>query len=506
MSSAELQREAPSGERAAVVKGSLLSMGLLALGSLLGLIRDLILAGLFGAGANSDAFVIAWTVPETASPLLIEGAMALVMIPLFGRALAEGTDPRRVVAATLPRLLIVLVVVGAAVLVFAPALVDAIGAAGAQRRLAIDCLRLAAPTVPLIGLAGYFSAALRSHGSFGAPAFIYTAYNLGIIACMALGYLTIGVRGAALGLSAGAALMVLVQLPGFTRKVGFSWHGWRSASPVVLGGVLTVGLYTIIRQGQVFVERAIGAPLGPGTISALNYAQKVAQVPLTLSAVLAVVTFPLVARRIAAGNGEQARRRVETDLRFVGGVTLLATAFLIPFAPSVIAFLFQRGAFDAAATAATARILQVYVLGLLGQVVVDQLSRVYFAGSRPNWVPVLAMTAGLALTGFLAAALVRPWGAAGIAAANAAGITLTGLLLALAARGARLAAPRPRVYGSLALLLIPAGAALLAGFALRQALRGWPPLPTLLAGGFVSTAVFGVIVAAGWRIERFRSA
>jgi putative peptidoglycan lipid II flippase len=98
-------------------------------------------------------------------------------------------------------------------------------------------------------------------------------------------------------------------------------------------------------------------------------------------------------------------------------------------APQIVHVLFQRGAFTAADTAATARVMRVYALGLLGQSLVGALIRPYFSAGRPTWYPAAAMAAGLALTGAADAAAVTVWGAYGIAAGNAAGISLTAALL-----------------------------------------------------------------------------
>ncbi|SFQ30327.1 putative peptidoglycan lipid II flippase [Amycolatopsis arida] len=494
-----------------LVRAGALSAGLVALGSLLGLVRDLLVAALFGASGDTDAFLVAWTVPETVSPLLVEGTMALVMVPAFGRALAAAGDARRhhpavddVVAATFARIVAVLIVVGGLVVAFAPWLVDALAPGLAHRDVAVDCMRLVSVTVPLIGVAGYMSAALRSHGHFGPPAAIYLAYNVGIIGSIGLGHSAFGVRGAAAGLSVGAAFMVLVQLGPYLRHVGLPPLAWRRSGLVALGAFVPVGGYTLLRQAQVFVERYLAAPLEPGTISHLNYAQKVAQVPLTLSAMAAAVTFPILARSVAAGRRDEARRRMETDLLVIGAVALLATAFLATFAPAVVALLFQRGEFGPEDTAATAAIMRVYVLGLLGQAMVDLLCRSYFTRERPSWLPAAAMTAGLLATAVLAAWLVRPWGAAGIALANAAGITLTGVLLAGSARGRLPSAPGRAVYARLALLLVPTAATVAAGALLREPLAGWPPPVAVAVGGVASVAIFAGVVAAGWWLTRAR--
>lgn len=121
-----------------------------------------------------------------------------------------------------------------------------------------------------------------------------------------------------------------------------------------------------------------------GAISHLNYAQKVAQMPMVLSLMICTVTFPVVAQAMAAGEREKARLRVERDLGLAGTVVLLGTAVVLGYAPQIIEVLFQRGAFDAADTASTAQVMRVYALGLLGHCLVGALvSR----SSRPGGPP-----------------------------------------------------------------------------------------------------------------------
>src|SRR5262249_30661586 len=124
-------------------------------GSGLGLVRDVLLARWFGADAATDAFLVAWTVPETAFCLVVEGAMSLLMVPLFSAALARHGSVQAVVGATLPRVLAALVTGSAAVALGAPLLVRAIAPGLADPALAVTCTRLTAVTVLAFGVAGY---------------------------------------------------------------------------------------------------------------------------------------------------------------------------------------------------------------------------------------------------------------------------------------------------------------------------------------------------------------
>lgn len=435
---------APS--RRFLARATLLSAALSMAGAVLGLGRDQTLAHLFGAGEDSDAFLVAWTLPEMASTLLIEDGMAFVLVPAFSVALARrghgsgAPDPvRALVTASLPRLCLVLAGSAAVLAALAPQVVAVLAPGLPDRALAVSCTRLTATCVLSFGLAGYFSAALRAHRDYLAPGAIYIAYNLAIIATMFVLADRWGVRAAALGVALGGCVMAAVQAPSLWRRIiegrepgrfatasRYVEDGGRTLVPALVCAIL---LFTLCRQSQVLIERYFASGLPAGAISHLNYAQKVAQFPMSLAMMVCVVTFPVVARAIAEGDLRRARDRVERDLTLMGCLVLLGAAMVVACAPQIIQLLFQRGAFTAQDAAATAAVMRVYAVGLLGHTLVGALVRSYFSTGRTTWFPLLAMGAGALATAVISAWAVAPWGARGLAAANAAGITLTALLL-----------------------------------------------------------------------------
>jgi putative peptidoglycan lipid II flippase len=254
----------------------------------------------------------------------------------------------------------------------------------------------------------------------------------------------------------------------------------------------------------VFVERFFGSSLPPGTISHLNYAQKVAQVPMVLALAITSVTFPALARAIAGGERGTALNRLWTDLRVISMLVLLASAYLVALAPAVIGTLFQHGRFTPADTAATAAIVRVYVLGLLGHALVGVLSRPFFSADRPTWYPAGAMAAGLLLTAALAAVVVPVWGAPGIAGANAAGISVTAVIL-LAGLRSRMSIAAPAGTGVLiGRLAVPAVGAAAVGWVVGRLLGGLPPLAVAVLGGLVVTLAFAAMALPASRNIRLR--
>ncbi|WP_393098816.1 murein biosynthesis integral membrane protein MurJ [Streptomyces sp. LN325] len=503
-----------------LAKAALVTIALSIAGALLGLGRDQALAHLFGADSATDAFLVAWTLPEFAATLLIEDGLAFVLVPAFSMAVARraqgaiGDPVRALVAATLPRLTLAVTAVAALLIAGAPYLVEALAPGLPDPRLAVDCTRLTATCVFTFGLARYCSAALRAHRRFVAPAVIYVAYNTGIITAMFVLGGRWGVRSAALGVAVGGALMVVAQAPSLWRQLrrhevavdevavdGAAVDGAAVDGAAVaqtrsmdLTLISTVLLFALCRQSQVLIERFLASSLPAGAISHLNYAQKVAQMPMVLSLMLCTVTFPVVAQAMAEGDTERARVRVERDLALVSCTVLLGTAAVVACAPQIIQLLFQRGAFTAQDTAATAAVMRVYAVGLLGHTLVGALVRSYFSSGRPTWYPLFAMTAGIVATSWIGALAVGSWGVCGIAAANAGGITLSALLL-LCGMGRRSVPIRTRRV--VAELGKPVRAALVAGaVGAFCASRAHSPLVGLVLGGTVVTVVFAVLAWA----------
>ncbi|GGK12601.1 membrane protein [Streptomyces camponoticapitis] len=506
-----------------LARAALVTAVLTAAGALLGLVRDQTIAHLYGAGPDTDAFLVAWTVPEVASTLLIEDAMALILVPAFSLALARRAarrpllpnsppgpesdrDPvHALLRTTLPSLLLVLSAGAVLLMLAAPWVVAALAPGLPDTRLAVDCTRLTATCAFSFGIAGYFSAALRAHGSFVPPAMIYVAYNVGIIATMLILSDRLGVRAAAVGVALGGVLMVLVQAPVVWRRL----RERRAVEPVhepsddqpgtgrplvVLGLLAPVIVFALSRQSQVLIERFLAAPLPAGAISHLNYAQKVAQMPMVLSLMLCTVTFPVVARAMAAGDTDRARRRVERDLALAGVIVLVGAATVVACAPQIIEILFQRGAFDRADTAATAAVMRVYALGLLGHTLVGALVRCYFSAARPLWFPALAMLVGLALTTAGGALLVGTWGVLGIAAGNALGITVTAALLLGGVARHSVPVRVRHMTGGLVKLSAAAAAATGAGWLCGALIPA--PVPAAAVACLVVATVFLVIARA----------
>ena len=476
-----------------------------AIGMLLGFMRDLTIARYFGASGGTDAFLIAWMIPETMGPL--REAMIFLLVPLFARALEETGHLRDATARTLGPIVTALAAISALVAFAAPWLVRVLAPGLADPSLAVRGFQVAAPTILLMGMAGYLTAALRVRQRFGVPAATPIAYNLGIIATVVALQGQLGVFSAALGLTVGAVAMTLTQAPSFLRNDGIptarSLRPWPERALLLqLATVVPMVVYSLGRHAQIYIERFLGSWLEPGAISHLNYASRVGQVPIYLGFALVVVSYPALAQSAQAGRHDQVRRSVQRDVRAVTLLVLPLAGLMITFAPWIVRLLFERGAFTAADTQATATILRVYCLGLLAQVVTQVLVLPYFSYGSRVWDPAKTAFACLAATTVVDVATFGWLGASGLALGNATGITVMMVLLAHGVR--RDVAPidlrtltRVAFRGLVATVI----AALVAVLACRMLLPDEVPDAVLLVVATLTMGVTFVLVALRLDIE-----
>jgi putative peptidoglycan lipid II flippase len=405
--------------------------GIVLAGNLLGFVRDVLIADLFGASAKTDAFLVAWTIPETTSTLLLEGAMVYVLVPLLAAEITARGNVAALVRRTLGPLLALLAAISVVTAVAAP-LVAKVTAPGLENSaVAVTSLRYAALTIFFMGAAGYLCAVLRSHGRFIVPAFVYIAYNVGIITLIVLGHARLGILSAAIGLAVGSALMCVIQLPSFLRIVQPGRLSLRvdRALLMEISAFVPIGLFFLFRQLQVYIERFLGSFLDAGSISHLNYSMKTAQVPVTFVLGVAIVSFPVIARYAAAHDRDGMREWLERTLRLVVALILPAIVWLVAFAPQIIGVLYRHGEFTHADASETASIMRIYSLGLVGQVVVSVSVLAFFATRSRLWFPVSAALAGLAVDAIVGVAFLGPLDAKSLALGNALGIMTMGAVL-----------------------------------------------------------------------------
>ncbi len=392
---------------------------------ILGFLRDIAIAAFLGAGPVAEAFFVAFRLPNMFRRLFAEGAFNMAFIPLFARRLeGEGAGEAKAfaeeaMAALLVALMALTLVAQLAMPWFVLALASGFAADG-KLDLAVAFSRVVFPYILFISLAALFSGVLNAFGRFAAAAAAPVLLNLILIAAMILGaaagrdigwalawgVLAAGVGQLALVAHAARGLGMTLRLrrprltPGVRRLV------WLGIPGALAGGVMQINLLVGTQVASYF----------DGAVSWLWYADRLYQLPLGVVGVaIGVVLLPDLSRRVRAGDGAGAAQALNRAAEFCLVLTLPATVALVAVPELLTAGLFERGAFDAADTRATATALAVYALGLPAFVLQKVLQPAYFSredtatplrfAAISMGVNVVVAVGGAPLIGFIAAAI-----------------------------------------------------------------------------------------------------
>lgn len=363
-------------------KGIAGSAGIVAAGTflsrILGFVRDMILAGFFGAAPAADAFYVAFRIPNLLRELFAEGSMSAAFIPVFTEYLTKRTraEAKELASAAFTFLFLILSVVVLLGMLFAPQIVTVIAPGflqdPARFRLTADLTRMMFPFLLFISLAALAMGILNSTRHFAPPAFSSGVFNVVSIALL-LGFTPFfpqPVYAAAVGVALGGLAQFLIQVPALYGE-GFSLSFTRLTRPlhpglVQMGRLLlptTLGLS--VTQINVFVNTLLASFLPSGSVSYLYYGLRLIHFPLGIFAVaLATALLPTLSAHAARGDHEGLRRSFSFGLRLVFFITFPAMLGLILFRVPIVHLLFERGAFDRTATLGTAEAVLFYSLGL----------------------------------------------------------------------------------------------------------------------------------------------
>ena len=416
---------------------------------LLGALRQVVIANEFGASAELDAWFVAMRLPDLVFQVLAGATLASAFIPVYARyVLRRGEDEawqlasivlNWVLIATIALALVVLVFADWIVPALAPGLGDDSGMKEALRDDAIFLTRVMLISPVLFAVSGMITGMLNARRHFLLPALAPMLYNLAII----LGALTLsgrfGVEGLAIGVIVGSGLHLIVQLPGLVAararlslSIDLRHRGAREV--LRLMGPRMIGLAAL--QVNLIVLTFFASFEGNSAISALNFAMSVLLFPVGVFGMsLAMAMFPTLAERAAGGGEGEVGELVGRGLRFTLFLTIPAGVGLMLLHEPLVRALFERGAFDAEATALVSGAVLFYAIGLPAHAAIEVLSRGFYALSDTRTPVMFAVTAML-INLVLAAALVDPLGVEGLALALSVAtlVEAAGLFLALNAR------------------------------------------------------------------------
>jgi putative peptidoglycan lipid II flippase len=488
-----------------------------------GFFRDVVMAAMMGAGPIADAFVVALRLPNHFRAIFGEGAFNSAFIPTYARVHeTKGTDPARLFADRVFALMIA-VQVGLLIAAFLamPWIVRLLAPGFAEDParfdLAVTLTRITFPYLLFITLVTLLSGLLNAHERFAAAAAAPVLLNLSMIAALALAFLfpTAG-HAAAWGVAVAGVLEFLL-LWADARRAGVAPRLERPRlDPDMRAFFRTLGPAVIGSAGvqiAMFADTIIASFLPIGAVSSLYYADRLYQLPVGVIGIAAgTVLLPEMSRRIAAGDVAGAHG---AQNRAVGFTLALAAPFVIAFLtiPELImAALFGRGAFDAAAAERAGAVLAAYAVGLPAVVLIRSAVASFHARADTT-TPVIASLTAVGINVLLKIVFVTPLGVVGLALATAVGAWVNVLLLFGLAYRRDWTAPGPT-------LLRAAGAVIAASLLLALfVVFGRRPLTDAVAPfavgheemllallGLGGAAVYGLAMMAGLKLLGVRLA
>ena len=369
----------------------------------LGLVREVVIASLFGASAMLDAFLTAFRAPNMLRDLFAEGALSTAFVTTFSKKIqTEGDTSAWGLANKIATLTAVfmsaVVLIGIAI---APILVSLLapGFYPEKAALTVVLARTMYPFILLVSLAALVMGMLNAKHVFGMPAMASSFFNIGsIVGGVSLGYWmdpNFGPRaliGLALGTLIGGFLQLAVQIPslvkvGYRFRPDFKWRDEGVRKVLQLMGPAVIAASAV--QVNVLINSIFASYLEDGAVSWLNIAFRLMQLPLGIFGVaVATVTLPLVSRSAAAGNIPEFRGALAHALRLVFLLTIPSAIGLIIMAEPIISLIYEHGRFTAASTVATAGALRFYAAGLIGYASIKVLAPAFYALDR-RYLPMI---------------------------------------------------------------------------------------------------------------------
>jgi putative peptidoglycan lipid II flippase len=485
----------------------------------LGFVRDVLIASYIGPGAVMDAFVAAFRLPNMFRRFFAEGAFNAAFVPMFSKRLEAGDNPLGFAALACSGLSLVLLGLTGLCMVFMPALVwaTAEGFVGDARfDLTVEFGRIVFPYIFFISLAALFSGMLNAAGHFAAAAAAPVLLNVLLIGTMSFAAVTGGAVAQALVWTipvAGVAQLALVWHA--TRRAGLRLPLVRPRWTPEMAQLVRIAIPAALAGGVVQINLVVGQLVASNTEKAVSWlysADRLYQLPLGVVGIaVGIVLLPDLSRRLKAQDDVGARMALSRAGEIALALTIPCAVALIVIPIQLVSVLFERGAFGADDSAATALAVAIYGLGLPAFVLQKILQPLFFAREDTR-SPFRYAVWAMAVNGVLAVglAMLIGWIAAAIATTIAAWIMVVQLAAGARQFGevARFDAQFRRRLWRICLASVLMGAVLWGAGAVLGPLFGmggwrWLALLVLIAVGTLAYALFGQGLGA-FRIQEIR--
>ncbi len=494
-----------------------------------GLIRDTIMASLFGAGAANDAFQVAFRIPNLLRRLFAEGAFSQAFVPTLAAARARDGEEatKTLIDAVATVLLWALMLTCAIGIVAAPVLVYMLGSGLKDFDDGVVMTRWMFPYIGFMSLVALSAGILNTWRHFMVPAITPVLLNVAMIAAawlLAPRFEQMGIKpiyALVVGVLLGGMMQLAVQVPalrslGLMPRLGVSprsikqaWHHpgvgrvLKNMAPALLG--------VSVAQISLLINTQIASHVGVGAVSWLFYADRLMEFPTGLLGVaLGVVLLPQLTSAITKGESGRYAELLDWGLRMMVVFTVPCAVALLIFPEAMIATLFQRGAFKAHDVAQTVAALRGYGVGLIGLIAIKVLAPGFYA-QQDIKTPVRIAVVVLVMTQIMNLIFVPKLGHAGLALSIGLAGLVNAVWLFVGLRQRGLYTPQPG-WGAFLIRVLVATSALggllywasgafdwvgMHGQGLLRA--GW------MAGVLAASALlyFGLLTAMGLRVRQF---
>ncbi len=488
-----------------------------------GLLRESLFARAFGASAYSDAFIVAFRIPNLLRRLFAEGAFAQAFVPILSEYKTQhGQEPTKVlvdhVATTLVWATVLTSILG---IIFSPALILLIATGLEKNTEAVFMTRLMFPYIACMSFVALAGGVLNTWRQFKIPAFTPVLLNVAFIlaSLFLVQFLQTPIYAMAIAVLVGGLLQVGLQIPAL-RKIGMLPH--LSLNPV--SGLRDPGVRRMLRkmgpavfavsaaQISLMINTNIASRLAAGSVSALSYADRLMEFPTAMLGVaLGTILLPSLSKANAESDHVEYSALLDWGLRLTFMLALPAAVGMATLAEPLIATLFHYGKFNAADVAASSLPLMAYSAGLVGIILVKTLAPAFYARQDIK-TPVRIAVGVLVATQLMNYIFVPRLQVAGLALSIGLGACINALCLYIGLRKRKIFAPQPGWLGFLVRLVV-AVSAMGAVCWYAQSLVDWPAMhahawlrAAALFGiiGAAAVVYFAVLMVLGFRVHHFK--
>ncbi len=376
-----------------IIGATFLLMGVTFLTKAISFVREMFIAAHFGTSQEADIFVAVLTIP-TLFLTISSGAMSAALVPMVIRLSQDGISRLKDLLSSMFSLTtLIMLGITAILYIFIKPFTDlyVVGFDDAAKLMTMNLFKIMFPALIVIGLISLFSAILNAKHHFFAPSLGPVFYSLGVIIATVFFSKTYGIKSLVIGLVLGLiAQFLLVLIVNRIKGTKFSIYikineDLKKVGHLIIPIFLGVGVFQI----NIIVDRMMASTLPSGSLAALNYANRITQLPLSIfvgSMVLPL--FPAIADKIAKKDFEGTKQLLSKSYHLLGILLLPIIGTFIILSGPIVAILFQRGQFDANATHITSLALIFYSILILPFAMRDVITRALYS-LQDTWTPVI---------------------------------------------------------------------------------------------------------------------